>query len=543
MERVNTDAGHFAFRRSRPDDQAVRVLVADEDHFYLKHAQRVLTSLGCKVTVFDSGKFAWLELLRRRGKFDIVMVDVYIPVMNGFEILDKIKEKWMDLPVVNTNPVIIKRATQQNASFYVAKSAAMNALTNFRNYVNWNRKAREMNTEESDNYSDPGEWHENHLTPRKGKNNNEQVTSGIKKDESAQKRKQCLDWHAALRNKFFSAINVLGFEKAVPSSILELMNVPGIRRQQVASRLQKYRSFIRKVEEEIDEIDEIYRSFQTRFDSIPNVHSCQQTQIHGLQQTSVPFGTEQVTTDIHGGNYSHHNGYLGGNSGHQTGTYTGFQINENGFSFGVVNTSAPVPQSPVGNGYNNVFDHNSRRNTGPVIHDPTRYSGWSGTSLTPPNMMTGTPTMVGERSSYHSTHTGFQLANNGVSNASNLIPEASVNNQHHAGFNLDSSRSSMWMAHEWPVPDPGVPAPETHQTMPSVDEQLRENEQVLQMLQGDDQLLSMIGLQDDATEYVPEFQASTAQTMDAAGSSTFQATGVHELERNINDEEFISWLN
>ncbi|XP_068649209.1 two-component response regulator ARR18-like [Aristolochia californica] len=562
MERGNTGTGYSAFRQSRPDDQLVRVLLADDDHCYITQAQRLLCSLGCKVKAFDSGKNAWHELLRRNGKFDIVMVDVYIPGMNGFELLDKIKEKWIDLPVIiisaDTNPVIITRAIQQNASFYVKKSNAMDELTNIGKYVDWNRKARQIYIEETNFFSrGMDEWHGNFFTSRNEKS--------CKKKVSTMERKPHLDWKAALRNQFFCAIDQLGFESKmthlrfavsglfiksnytlgiIPTSLLVVMNVPGITREHIASHLQKYRKFIKKVAIEIDEI--YNRSCQPRVNNIPNVHSGHETQIHGLQQVSVPFGTAQVSTGIgieisppniipapiHAGSYNHHNNYFGGNSGHETSTYGGFQSTDDTFLFKVNNTSAPVPEAPVGNGYYNMFDPNSSRNTGWGIHYPTHDSGWSGPSLPLPNMMTNTSAVLGESSSNHSNHTGLQLPDNGftfgVSNTLNSISEASANNQYHSGLNLDSGGNSMWM-----VPDHGsrlncrisheIPAPENDQTMFTLDELLQENEEDLQMHQQDDLLGAMIDVQDDATGYMPGFQATTAQTMEAAGSSTFQA--------------------
>nr|GMC86974.1 transcription factor LUX-like [Ipomoea batatas] len=53
-----------------------------------------------------------------------------------------------------------------------------------------------------------------------------------------------LEWTLELHSRFMDAIIILGgiqSSDAVPSQILELMNMPGLTRENVASHLQKYR--------------------------------------------------------------------------------------------------------------------------------------------------------------------------------------------------------------------------------------------------------------------------------------------------------------
>nr|GMC84884.1 Two-component response regulator ARR2 [Ipomoea batatas] len=56
--------------------------------------------------------------------------------------------------------------------------------------------------------------------------------------------KRKLEWTLELHSRFMDAIIILGgiqSSDAVPSQILELMNMPGLTRENVASHLQKYR--------------------------------------------------------------------------------------------------------------------------------------------------------------------------------------------------------------------------------------------------------------------------------------------------------------
>lgn len=55
-----------------------------------------------------------------------------------------------------------------------------------------------------------------------------------------------LVWTPQLHQRFVEAVNSLGLEKAVPKTIMQLMNVEGLTRENVASHLQKYRMQLKK---------------------------------------------------------------------------------------------------------------------------------------------------------------------------------------------------------------------------------------------------------------------------------------------------------
>ncbi|VVB07142.1 unnamed protein product [Arabis nemorensis] len=61
-------------------------------------------------------------------------------------------------------------------------------------------------------------------------------------DDNEIKKKPKVDWTPELHRKFVQAVEQLGVDKAVPSRILEIMDVKSLTRHNVASHLQKYRS-------------------------------------------------------------------------------------------------------------------------------------------------------------------------------------------------------------------------------------------------------------------------------------------------------------
>lgn len=57
-----------------------------------------------------------------------------------------------------------------------------------------------------------------------------------------------LVWTPQLHKRFVDVIEHLGIDKAVPKTIMEMMNVEGLTRENVASHLQKYRLYLKRME-------------------------------------------------------------------------------------------------------------------------------------------------------------------------------------------------------------------------------------------------------------------------------------------------------
>lgn len=64
--------------------------------------------------------------------------------------------------------------------------------------------------------------------------------------EARQAKRPRLVWTPALHRRFVDAVNSLGMKVAVPKTIMQLMNIDGLTRENVASHLQKYRLQLKK---------------------------------------------------------------------------------------------------------------------------------------------------------------------------------------------------------------------------------------------------------------------------------------------------------
>jgi CheY-like chemotaxis protein len=75
-----------------------RILVVDDEPLFLKHAARILSSAGCSTVLAPNGKEAMNHLATE--SFDAVVSDVIMPRMTGFELLESIRIRFPELPVI-----------------------------------------------------------------------------------------------------------------------------------------------------------------------------------------------------------------------------------------------------------------------------------------------------------------------------------------------------------------------------------------------------------------------------------------------------------
>jgi len=105
----------------------LRMLVVDDSEINLEVARRIFESEGAKVSLADNGQNALEWLSQHDGAVDIVLMDVQMPVMNGYEATQRIRThaKWKNLPVVAlTAGVFVEhqdQALQAGMSGFIAK--------------------------------------------------------------------------------------------------------------------------------------------------------------------------------------------------------------------------------------------------------------------------------------------------------------------------------------------------------------------------------------------------------------------------------------
>ncbi|XP_020236855.1 transcription factor PCL1 [Cajanus cajan] len=76
----------------------------------------------------------------------------------------------------------------------------------------------------------------------------EEADSAVRTEERAAVKRPRLVWTPQLHKRFVDVVAHLGIKNAVPKTIMQLMNVEGLTRENVASHLQKYRLYLKRMQ-------------------------------------------------------------------------------------------------------------------------------------------------------------------------------------------------------------------------------------------------------------------------------------------------------
>ncbi|XP_021731423.1 two-component response regulator ARR12-like [Chenopodium quinoa] len=220
----------------------LRVLVVDDDTTCLKLMDNLLKKCHYQVTTTNQAREALKLLKENNNKFDIVITDVEMPDINGFKLLQLVGLE-MKLPVIMLSAYSdtkrVMQGVKNGACDYLVKPVRIQELQNI-----WQHVVRRNNK----------------LIPPRGvakRGEGTEVSCGddindddedeMENEDPSTQKKPRLFWSVELHQKFVDAVNQLGPDKAFPKKILDLMNVEGLTREKVASHLQKYRLYLRKV--------------------------------------------------------------------------------------------------------------------------------------------------------------------------------------------------------------------------------------------------------------------------------------------------------
>jgi len=105
----------------------IRVLVADDDALSLAHLVRVLSRAGMETVAAEDGAEVLSILRKTPESFDVLLMDLVMPRMNGFQVLKRLKNhpQLKNIPVIlqtaSTAPEDMQRGMEAGAYYYLTK--------------------------------------------------------------------------------------------------------------------------------------------------------------------------------------------------------------------------------------------------------------------------------------------------------------------------------------------------------------------------------------------------------------------------------------
>ncbi|EFJ31195.1 type B response regulator [Selaginella moellendorffii] len=241
----------------------LKVLVVDDDPCCLTLLERMLRECKYAVTTCSRATAALTILRERKESFDVVISDVHMPDMDGFKLLELIGLE-MGIPVIMMSASgetdAVMKGVVYGACDYLVKPVRIEELRNI-----WQHVVRRRTKDSAVRDEAPEEWEDfMRSTPTDSSEEADVDLRLLRKkkrpscdfgggggDESvrsiASNKKARVVWSFDLHQQFVKAINHIGIEKAVPKRILEVMNIQGLTRENVASHLQKYRLYLKRL--------------------------------------------------------------------------------------------------------------------------------------------------------------------------------------------------------------------------------------------------------------------------------------------------------
>ncbi|XP_020220449.1 two-component response regulator ORR21 [Cajanus cajan] len=239
----------------------LRILAIDHDPTVLEFIKQICGGLQYQVVTCTESPSALNLARERRGYIDVILMELHMPNMDGHEFLQHVKK---EIPVIvmsaDDAKSSIMKAVANGACDYWIKPFHKNQFKNM-----WTHVARKAMIENK-NF---GRLDGAHCRKRE-KNYSEfgsstviDATGGVvcssrepdevhESNDSYQPpaKKPRVIWTENLHSKFLKAVKQIGDDKAVPKKILEVMNIPHLTRDNVASHLQKYRQLTKATSNE-----------------------------------------------------------------------------------------------------------------------------------------------------------------------------------------------------------------------------------------------------------------------------------------------------
>ncbi|XP_023515036.1 two-component response regulator ORR21-like isoform X3 [Cucurbita pepo subsp. pepo] len=259
--------------------EELRVLVVDHDSTTLKIVSKMLGVCGYEAVTAKCAIDALRIVKERKNDIHLILTDTHLPDMGRYELLEKIMEQTSTLPIVamttDDNEIVKLGCLFKGAMLCLVKPLTMKNIKDLWQFlfiggrersisIRTSNRVQKESTDEND--VDKSTDKKSQKTKRKEHDEEEVSTRQVEGDgsESTGPKKPKLIWTQQLHKTFLQAIEALGVDTH-PKEILQLMNVPGLRKENVSSHLQKFRFSLKRGQ---DVKKKTFESFETA--QIPN---------------------------------------------------------------------------------------------------------------------------------------------------------------------------------------------------------------------------------------------------------------------------------
>eukprot|EP00246_Nothoceros_aenigmaticus_P017790 TRINITY_DN8935_c0_g1_i1.p1 TRINITY_DN8935_c0_g1~~TRINITY_DN8935_c0_g1_i1.p1 ORF type:complete len:442 (+),score=76.63 TRINITY_DN8935_c0_g1_i1:3-1328(+) len=156
----------------------------------------------------------------------------------------------MDLPVImmsaNAETSTVMKGITHGACDYLIKPVRIEAIKNIFQHVIRKRVRVSVKDEAVGDSDDSARNFSDFDLASKKRKEKFLLLEDPSDDLNTMKKARVL-WSKELHEQFVQAVNHIGIDRAVPTKILEVMNVQGLTRENVASHLQKYRQYLKRL--------------------------------------------------------------------------------------------------------------------------------------------------------------------------------------------------------------------------------------------------------------------------------------------------------
>ncbi|XP_061962007.1 two-component response regulator ARR14-like isoform X1 [Populus nigra] len=255
VEVTENNAGSFPI--------GVRILVVESDPTCLRIVSKMLQAFGYEVTTATRATDALHILREKEDEINLILTETHLPDMDQHEILETLGE-LSSLPVVvfsaDNNESAMIGCLYKGAALYLMKPIIKNDVKNLWQ-LTYRTKIKTAVSGKGSNSFHGGSSEEKAssvtvgnpsstmgMTDQKGKRKELEEMDNDDEDNNnlTVPKKRKLVWTNELHNRFLQAIRILGIDGAHPKKILQHMNVPGLKKENVSSHLQKYRLYLKR---------------------------------------------------------------------------------------------------------------------------------------------------------------------------------------------------------------------------------------------------------------------------------------------------------